>query len=299
MTRTSTFYDPHAVQAACASASSLKDAIEALGHRAHGANYQRLRDACHRYNIPLPQPRTPVPTTTTGRRMSVFTDDTAVRDALAAATTMAQACRSLGLVPATKNYRRLREAAGHLGIPVPAPTRTGNPTPYRPARTLRARQDLIDMSTTELAAIVAGTGTLTELLYTVGLPRTKENRDLLVETLTGHGLPVPNGRTRRRTTNEEIFTVGYVNPQTLKRRIEDQDLLPHAQCAQCGQPRLWNGQRLVLELDHINGDTRDNRLTNLRFLCPNCHSQTPTFRGRNITYGPNTPTRTKTDVATS
>ena len=43
----------------------------------------------------------------------------------------------------------------------------------------------------------------------------------------------------------------------------------------------WHGEDLTLELDHINGKTSDNKLTNLRWLCPNCHSQTPTYRGYN------------------
>ena len=44
----------------------------------------------------------------------------------------------------------------------------------------------------------------------------------------------------------------------------------------------WNQRPIPLELDHVNGRRDDNRLENLRVLCPNCHAQTDTYRGRNI-----------------
>lgn len=60
------------------------------------------------------------------------------------------------------------------------------------------------------------------------------------------------------------------------------DGLMEYHCACCGNTGEWNGQPLVLQIDHINGDHNDNRLENLRFLCPNCHSQTDTFAGKNL-----------------
>lgn len=52
-------------------------------------------------------------------------------------------------------------------------------------------------------------------------------------------------------------------------------------CAQCGICE-WRGERLVIQIDHINGVRDDWRVENLRMLCPNCHSQTETFSGRNL-----------------
>lgn len=53
-------------------------------------------------------------------------------------------------------------------------------------------------------------------------------------------------------------------------------------CELCGWAKRKKDDYLPLELDHINGDRYDNRLENLRILCPNCHSLQPTHRGRNI-----------------
>jgi len=53
------------------------------------------------------------------------------------------------------------------------------------------------------------------------------------------------------------------------------------QCSKCGIDQ-WRGKRLAIHIDHINGNKSDWRLENLRMLCPNCHSQTPTFGGRNL-----------------
>jgi 5-methylcytosine-specific restriction endonuclease McrA len=52
-------------------------------------------------------------------------------------------------------------------------------------------------------------------------------------------------------------------------------------CENCGISE-WRGKRLVIQIDHINGVKNDWRLENLRMLCPNCHSQTGTFSGRNV-----------------
>lgn len=91
----------------------------------------------------------------------------------------------------------------------------------------------------------------------------------------------------KRRNLEEILVKGSLYRQTgnLKKRLLKTGLLKGL-CEKCGQGPQWHGELLVLQLDHKNGDPTDNRLANLRLLCPNCHSQTPTFTGRNKKRGP-------------
>ncbi len=68
-------------------------------------------------------------------------------------------------------------------------------------------------------------------------------------------------------------------PLAVKNRLIFEGL-KEQKCERCGSEE-WCGNPVPLELDHINGDNRDNRYENLRILCPNCHAQTITYRGRN------------------
>ncbi len=65
----------------------------------------------------------------------------------------------------------------------------------------------------------------------------------------------------------------------IKKKILKEQLIPY-RCQLCTLSDTWNEKPLSLQLDHINGDPLDNQIENLRFLCPNCHSQTDTFGGR-------------------
>jgi hypothetical protein len=80
---------------------------------------------------------------------------------------------------------------------------------------------------------------------------------------------------------DEILVVNstYTSTATLRRRLIKAGL-KEARCESCGISE-WQGQPLPLALDHINGVHTDNRLENLRILCPNCHALPDTWCVRN------------------
>lgn len=78
-------------------------------------------------------------------------------------------------------------------------------------------------------------------------------------------------------TPEDIFVKNSTANQTVLRRWYIKGNYSEYKCAICGLPAEWNGKPLVLTLDHINGKHRDDRLENLRWVCPNCDRQLPTY----------------------
>jgi len=80
-------------------------------------------------------------------------------------------------------------------------------------------------------------------------------------------------------TNENLFCINSIDRKAIRKRILRDNLIDY-KCSLCNIT-IWQNEKLTLHLDHINGINNDNRLENLRFLCPNCHSLTDTFCGKN------------------
>lgn len=89
---------------------------------------------------------------------------------------------------------------------------------------------------------------------------------------------------KQRISKEEAFKTIFIENsktfrETVKRLLQRYNLIEY-KCSECSLQDKWNDKKLSLQLDHINGINNDNRLINLRYLCPNCHSQTANFAGK-------------------
>jgi hypothetical protein len=138
-------------------------------------------------------------------------------------------------------------------------------------------------------AAVSKSSTIAEAILALGLNpqgnyRTFHKYSKLYGADTSHftGRAHLKGKRRklpRRPLSQILVKCSFYAPRNLKSRLIEEGLLKY-KCSDCDISE-WNGNRLSLQLDHVNGDRFDNRLENLRLLCPNCHSQTETFCAKN------------------
>lgn len=91
----------------------------------------------------------------------------------------------------------------------------------------------------------------------------------------------PRIKSNEKYTLEEVFIENSpVTQKVLRGYVERHQILEY-KCQKCGCDGHWQDGEISLEIDHINGNNSDNRIENLRYLCPNCHALTDTYRGKN------------------
>ncbi|MEV2215373.1 HNH endonuclease signature motif containing protein [Streptomyces sp. NPDC050997] len=190
------------------------------------------------------------------------------------ARTLSEALRKLGVDPRSSTRRYVFERMKKLGVDVSHFEREG----------VRWTRDVLQ------AAVSASTNMI-EVLHHLGLEVVGGHHTHISRRIKAYGIDTSHFQvpTRRgkpwRPRTPEVFLVEQ--PVGEARRIPS-DRLRWAmtamgvkeRCAMCGAEATWRGRPLPLEIDHINGNWRDNRIENLRLLCPNCHSTTDSYRGR-------------------
>lgn len=160
----------------------------------------------------------------------------------------------------------------------------------------------------DLEKVVAGSISLAEILRKFGLRPSGANYKKLKQYIETFALDISHllGQSYAKGTKKSfvprVALTSYlrkgskIGSSHLKERILQADLLPY-ECDWCGINE-WQGQCLSLHLDHINGDPTDNRLENLRLLCPNCHSLTDTYCGKKLKGRKTAPSKICIDCST-
>ncbi|MGF0176175.1 HNH endonuclease signature motif containing protein [Streptomyces sp. Marseille-Q5077] len=196
-----------------------------------------------------------------------------LEEAARGARTLSEACERLGVDPQSSTRRYLRERMKKLGVDIS-----------------HFEQEGVRWTREILQAAVSASTNMCEVLRHLGLEVvgghhthiSRRIKEFAIDT-SHFQVPTRRGKPWRPRTPE-----GLLVEQTVDARRIPSDRLKWAmtmvgvpeRCALCGADAVWRGHPLPLEVDHIDGNWRDNRIGNLRFLCPNCHSTTDNYRGR-------------------
>lgn len=169
--------------------------------------------------------------------------DTAIAEAATSSSSLREVALKLGATPATGTLSHIRRRIDAAGIDIshfPGANRADVDLPFTPE---------------ELRAAAAEATSVRGVARALGVPDDSRSRATLSHMLRTHDIS-PNRAQLHRALNETG--------------------VPYA-CESCANTGEWLSRPITLQIDHINGDWRDNRRENVRYLCPNCHALTETW----------------------
>jgi hypothetical protein len=215
-----------------------------------------------------------------------------LRKAVAGSVTMVEVATKLGAKPVGGTIHHLKRRIILLSLDTShfkqsRPRKSTRPRPTSAGFRREGRRLVVDEEM--LRAAVPGCRSIAEVIRALGLepsgPRHRVVRDEIQRLGLdnshflgqGHYFGMPGSQ---RLPPERVLVFRpeqhYRRDAAILRRALASCGVPE-RCAGCGTGPQWQGKPLTLEVDHVNGDFRDNRPENLRFLCPNCHATTNTY----------------------
>ncbi|MER6527935.1 HNH endonuclease [Streptomyces sp. NPDC001508] len=199
------------------------------------------------------------------------------RDRLQAAAegarTLSEALGRLGVDPRSSTRNYIRDRMRRLGIDTSHFEREGS----------RWTREILQTA-------VSASSNMGEVLRRLGLDVVGGHHTHISRRIKAYGIdtshfrvPTQGGGRRPRAPEGLLVKQSAADARRMQSSRLKRAMLAHGideRCAMCGMAPVWLGEPLPLEVDHIDGDWRNNEIENLRLLCPNCHSTTDTYRGR-------------------
>jgi len=204
-----------------------------------------------------------------------------LRSAIAVSTNWIEALAHFGLEPGEGRHEKIRRDARKYGVSTQHFVRKRGPDAGRTRWTNEELRAAV-IASRSYAGVIRALGLIPAGGNYDAVQRRMRSLGLDASHFTGQGWNKGGAFVPRpaRSLDEVLVTNRPTSSHGLKQRLFRAELkVQH--CERCGWAERAPDGRLPLELDHINGDKTDNRLENLRILCPNCHALQPTHRGLN------------------
>lgn len=276
------------LRSALEGARSMRQVLGRLGLRVGGGAYTTVRTRMEQLGLSPPSPPGSSGSAARSAWRRTFSEED-LEAAVARSTSLAGVFAVLDLSVGGGQWAAIRGLIVERGW---STAHWDAPLGTLPDASSTVRRFRAALAQAELPGLVAEARNRADVVRALGFtPRASLYR-ALGEALSASGLSTTHfeapsarmrasrGGRRRRPLDELLVAGSYVSTAALRRRLIDEGVL-EPRCARCGLDE-WLGGPIPLQLDHIDGDRTNNRLDNLRLLCPNCHALTDTYCGRNI-----------------